>query len=148
MRFLLPGLLALLIVAPASANEVYRTVDERGVVHYSDRPLSARSERLNVKSAATDPERVAAESRELLAGNDAERTQRAAEQESLAAAQSEQAELMADACRQAREAVAAYERTPRLYQTLPDGGRRYLSNEEIVQARQQARQAVIDFCVE
>jgi hypothetical protein len=148
MRFLLAGLLALLLAAPIAANEVYRTVDERGVVHYSDRPLSARSERLNVKSAATDPERVAAESRELLAGNDEERAQRAAEQESLAAARSEQAELMADACRQAREAVAAYERAPRLYETLPDGGRRYLSDEEIVQARQKARQAVIDFCVE
>ena len=35
----LPILLALLLVAPLGAAQVYRWVDREGVVHYSDRPI-------------------------------------------------------------------------------------------------------------
>ena len=145
MRFLLPVLLATLLATPAIANEVYRTVDERGQVVYSDRPLSDRSERVSVESRATDPARAAAESRALLEG-DTQREQRNAERQTVAAARAEQAGIRAEACRQARAAVEAYERSPRLYETLPDGGRRYLGDEEMIAARAQARQAVTDFC--
>ena len=145
MRFLLPALLAAMLVTPALANEVYRTVDERGVVHYSDRPLSDRSQLVKVESKATDPARAAAESRALLEG-DPQREQRGMERQAMAAAQAEQADIRAEDCRQARAAVETYERSPRLYETLPEGGRRYLSEEEMITARAQARQAVLDYC--
>lgn len=143
MRLLLSALLAAIIVTPALAQEVYRTVDERGVVHYTDRPLSDRSQLVKVEAKGTSQPRAAASAGPAPADDPQGDL---VEQDTVAAARTEQAALRAEACRQARTAVAAYERSPRLYETLPDGGRRYLSEEEMIAARAQARQAVIDFC--
>ena len=150
MRFLFPVLLAALMAAPVAANEIYRTVDERGVVSYSDRPLSDRSTLVRVEARTPAMEQAAAAAATRAHGDaddaDAQRRQREADEATLAAAREEQSEIRAAACRQARAAQEAYETAPRLYESLPDGGRRYLSEEEIVRARQEARQAAADFC--
>jgi hypothetical protein len=142
MKFLLSAMLiAALALATAQANEVYRTVDERGVVVYSDRPLGPHSERVYVSARPVDQEQAAPapEAREP-------ESRRDSGERGLAAALEEQRALRAEACQEARQAAEAYERAPRLYEELPDGGRRYLSDEEIVAARSAARQAVEDFC--
>jgi len=143
MRFLSIMLLATLLATPALANEVYRTVDDRGVVVFSDRPLSSASVRVTVETKAP-----AAGEPQAMASADPQRGEDAARERGLQAARTEQAEIKAEACRQARAAVATYETSPRLYESLPDGGRRYLSDEEMAAARQQARQAVADYCVD
>ena len=143
MRFLSIMLLAMLLATPALANEVYRTVDDRGVVVFSDRPLSSASVRVTVETkvpGAGEPQSVASAN--------PQGDEDAARERGLQAARAEQAEIRAEACRQARAAVATYETSPRLYESLPDGGRRYLSDEEMAAARQQARQAVADYCVD
>jgi hypothetical protein len=147
MRFLLLALAAALVTMPAAASDVFRTVDERGVVIYSDRPLSAASQRVNVDSQPTDPERVAAEL-DRLQRPDASGQVGADLSGQVGADLEEQRRMRDEACRQAREMAETYERAPRLYENLPDGGRRFLSDEEIVSARQQARQAVADFCTD
>ena len=147
IRFLLPALVIALLATSANANDVYRTVQRDGTVVYSDRPLSPESVRVNVSSDPTDPERVAAEAAARQAA-DTERRSQAAEGDALAEGLAAQAELRAKACSDARKAYEAYEQAPRLYEPLPDGGRRYLSDEEIVRARESARQAVADFCDE
>jgi len=144
-RFLLPALMMLLASMAATANEVYRTVSSDGTVVYSDRPLSPDSQLVGVASQPTDPERVAAEAAARTETATSRRST-APSDDAFAAALAAQQELRAEACRQAREAAEAYERAPRLYEQLPDGGRRFLSEEELVQARLNARQAVIDFC--
>jgi hypothetical protein len=140
MKFLLSALVALLIAAPALADEVWRTVDAKGLVVFSDRPLSSESVRVSVatSSAAPGPETAP----------QAPATPRGEPSAVNAAARAEQAELVAQACAEARTKLAAYEKTPRLYQELPGGGRRYLTDEETIAARQQARQAVEDFCTD
>jgi hypothetical protein len=145
MRFLLPVLAIALASMAASAQEVYRTIASDGTVTYSDRPLSASSQRVNVATQATDPDRVAAEA-EARRAEEERRRQPPPRDGGIAAALAEQEQLRADACREARQAKAAYQTAPRLYETLPDGGRRFLSDEEVVQARQAADQAVLDFC--
>ncbi len=142
MRFLSIMLLAMLLATPTLANEVYRTVDDRGVVVFSDRPLSSASVRVTVET-----ESPAAGASQSVASADPQRDENAARERGLQAARAEQAEIRAEACRQARAAVETYETSPRLYESLPDGGRRYLSDEEMAAARQQARQAVADYCV-
>lgn len=146
MRFLSTLLLAALLAAPALANDVYRTVDDRGVVVYSDRPLSAASERVSVETKV--PSGTPSAAPQAMASASPQRDEDAARERGLQAARAEQAEIKAEACRQARAAVATYETSPRLYESLPDGGRRYLSDEEMAAARQQARQAVADYCVD
>ena len=149
MRFLFPALLTALLAAPAAANDVYRTIDERGVVVYSDRPLSDRSEPVRVETRSADRPQAAQQAAPpaaQAAEQQSSRSQREADQAMLAAARAEQVEIRATACREARAALEVYETSPRLYETLPDGGRRYLSDEEVVQARVRARQAVANFC--
>jgi hypothetical protein len=143
MKHLLSAMLiAALALATAQASEVYRTIDEHGVVVYSDRPLGPHSERVHVSARPVDQAQAAATA---LQAREPERRQDSGEG-GLAAALEEQRALRTEACREARQAAEAYERAPRLYEELPDGGRRYLSDEEIVAARQAARQAVEDFC--
>ena len=150
IRFLLP-ILALALVSMAAtaqtAQEVYRTVNPDGTVVYSDRPLSASSQLVSMAIRPADPERVAAEADSLLEA-EVERDQRAAEPAGLAEARTEQAAKMAEACRIAQQKAEAYERAPRIYEEMPDGSRRYLSNEDVVRERLAARQAVTDYCPE
>jgi len=146
MRFLFPALLTALLAAPAAANDVYRTVDERGVVVYSDRPLSERSEPVRVEARSAERTQAAEPPAAQAAEERSSRSQREADQAMLAAARAEQVEIRAAACREARAALEVYETSPRLYETLPDGGRRYLSDEEVIQARVRTREAVANFC--
>ena len=144
MRYLLSAvLIAALALATAQASEVYRTVDERGVVVYSDRPLGPHSERVNIATRSVDEEQ-AAQAAALQARQEERR--RDTGEGAIGEALEAQRALRAEACREAQQAAEAYERAPRLYEELPDGGRRYLSDEEIVEARRAARQAVEDFC--
>ena len=145
IRFLLPALVIALVATSANANDVYRTVQKDGTFVYSDRPLSPESVRVNLSSNPTDPERVAAEA-EARRAAEAERRSQGAEANPSASGVAAQGELRAEACGEARKAYEAYEKAPRLYESLPDGGRRYLSDEEVVRARESARQAVADFC--
>ena len=148
MKWLFP-VLALLACAAASAQaqEVYRTLQADGTVVYSDRPLSADSVLVTVDTRPAGAESAATGSRSAAAAGSAGRQDSSAGKESgMAAAVAEQKAMRAEACREAKAAAEAYERSPRLYEELPDGGRRYLSDEEIAEARQNARQAVVDFC--
>ncbi|HUG98752.1 MAG TPA: DUF4124 domain-containing protein [Gammaproteobacteria bacterium] len=147
IRFLLPVLVIALASMAATAQEVYRTVNPDGTVVYSDRPLSERSQLVSVAIRPTDPERAAAEADALLEAEE-ERDQRSAAPAGLAEARAEQAEKMAEACRIAQQKAEAYERAPRIYEEMPDGSRRYLSDEDVVRERLAARQAVTDYCPE
>ena len=144
MKTLLSALLLLALatsLAYAQVEDVYRTVKPDGTVIYSDRPISADSVLVKVQSQPTGEARAAAE-----AGAANTFAAQPGEGEALAAAREEQARLRAAACEEARKMLATYENSPRLYEQLPDGGRRFLTDEETVQARVAARQAVADYC--
>ncbi|MGD9387436.1 MAG: DUF4124 domain-containing protein [Gammaproteobacteria bacterium] len=143
MRTLFITLLLTLAAVTAHAEDVYRTVQSDGTVVYSDRPLSSDSVKITLNTRLSEEARVAAEASAAAA---AAAAQAGSGDDDMAAALAEQQRLRAEACQKAREALALYERSPRLYETLPDGGRRYLSDEEIATARMEARRAVADFC--
>ena len=142
MKVLLTMLALLLTVtAAAAAEEIYRTVQGDGTVVYSDRPLSDQSVLVDVSTKPAD-----AGENPVLAAEANRNREEDTGSSAMAAAVEEQKAMRAEACREARETLEAYDRAPRLYEELPGGGRRYLSDEEIVRARQAARQAVVDFC--
>lgn len=144
-QFLTTLISCLLLAGAAAASDVFVTYDERGQPTYSDRPLSADSRALDIRSAPTDPDQVAAEQAALQEREAASR--RRAEEAALTAGLSEEeAARRVEQCRQARETAATYETAQRLYEDLPDGGRRYLSDEELDQARERARQAIAQYC--
>jgi hypothetical protein len=148
MKALFSALLLLLLAVTASpayaeAEEVYRTVKSDGTVVYSDRPISQDSVLVQVKSQPGQANQGSAGS----AGSATQATgSRAAGNGDMAAARAEQARLKADACADARKALETYETSPKLYEQLADGSRRYLSDEEVIEARLKARRAVADFC--
>jgi Domain of unknown function (DUF4124) len=151
VRMLWLGCLALLAY-PLWGGEVYRSVDENGNVRYSDRPEGPGSERVQIVIAhphATPPPaptaaQGAAPSTEAppatsQPGQDAT----AATHEPTAA---EKAEERKHNCDVATERLERYQVSHRLYRSLPDGGREYLTDEEIDEARSKAAAEVDKWC--
>ena len=138
---------SILIILPfgVSATEVYRTVDENGHITYSDLPSDV-AERVTVRpivdtfSASSGRESRQAESGP--AGTDPAM----AAQETDSADQSQDAPDRAQNCQVARERAEAYSASRRLFRTLPDGEREYLSSAEIDEARARAQSDVANWC--
>jgi len=138
--------LLLLTAQGALAAEVYRFVDANGLVVYSDRPTGAEGEeQITVTVATAAPRRVTA-------------TPAAATEDAAAATARLTAELpreptpqevaadRARNCELARQKNETYSTSHRLYESLPDGERRYLTAEEIDQARAKAAADVAAWC--
>jgi len=130
MRYLA---LALLLCGTANAQNaaMYRTVAPDGTVSFSDVPISANSEMITVLV------RSAARTREP----EPEPAAKPAEQDSGVAAQIEAN------CRLAKEQQASIaDDSTRVYRVLPSGERQFLTDEEIVAAREQAEEDVAQWC--
>lgn len=141
-----------LILAGGMAHaqkEVYRWVDRDGNVIYSDVPLDPDAQPTGLTYRATSPSQVAARQQQ-----EATRFARAEEQAGAEAEQAaETAQKRQEAARQreigcaaARKRMETYTTAPRLYETLPDGQRRYLTDAEIDEARASAMDDVTAWC--
>jgi hypothetical protein len=138
---------AILMILPcgAFAAEVYRSVDENGVVVYSDRPTD-KTELIEVDTGV-DARRSASESQ---AANDesddsAPNTPFAAEIPREATPE----EIAADRarnCEYARQMMTTYSQSHRLFRDGANGEREYLSAAEIDEARSRAESNVATWC--
>lgn len=144
------AVLACAMLAAASAQaDVYQWTDEQGNVHYGDRPMGAGAqERLDIRSAPTDPSAVRERSearRQALA----ERREAAEEQ---AAGEPTPEELRAEReerqkkCSESRERLQKYLTSRRLYREGEDGERVYLDEEQMAVARARAQETVEEYC--
>lgn len=136
---------ALLFFAALSAlgAEVYRSVDENGVVRYSDRPDSD-SELVYVATLRGSTTRSAPSQRASEPETEQPPVTGGEIVEGPSAA--ERAEEKRRNCEIARERVARYRESRRLFRELPDGEREYLSDSEIVEARSSADADVGRWC--
>jgi hypothetical protein len=137
----------------AAEKEVFRWVDDDGVVHYSDRPTDPRARSTGVTFSATDPGRIREQElrkweQERQADADAsdEEQQRPAEEAMAANLKAQEERVRQLECNAARERFATYTTAPRLYESLPGGERRYLTEEELTAARTQAEKDVETWC--
>lgn len=143
------GLALTLTLASAASADVYRFVDSKGNVQYTDKPALLPAEKLAVQSRATDAAEVdagAAAERARTAAADTARQQAATTRADQAKANQITATAKAEQCVKARERSEAYSTSKRLYETLPDGERRYLTDAELDEARAQAEKAVAEMC--
>lgn len=140
---------ALVFAAGASANEIYKWVDEDGNVHYEDRPSGATSEeRLTLTYARTNSSAVNGRIQARLdrqASRD-EAKAAAAEAEEQAAEQAAVAAERGKACERARARLESYLQSRRLYRTDANGERVYLDDSQRQEARQKAEEQVTEFC--
>ncbi len=136
---------SILILLPVgvSATEVYRSIDENGLIVYSDRP-SDLAERVDVRPVV---DRFSVSSRRDAASEPAlPDTVMAAAQNADATTPDEAAAQRARNCQLARERAETYSVSRRLFRTLPDGERQYLSDAEIEEARARAQSDVANWC--
>lgn len=152
-KFLLFLTLAAVAGQAAAEKEVFRWVDENGTVHYSDRPMDPRAQSTGITFQPTDQARLREnELRQWEQDQKAEADQRDAEQQQPAEdameanrkAQEERIRQLE--CNAARERFETYTTAPRLYESLPGGERRYLTDDELDAARAQAESDVESWC--
>lgn len=143
--------LLLTLAALAAGNavaDVYMYKDEKGNTQYTDKPPLLPAERLNVQSQRTDT--VAAQERSQAV---VQRTNPSAPPpaagnspaDKRAAAESS-AKDKADRCIKARERYDKYMNSPRLFEEGKDGERRYLTDAELDNARNQAKASMDAMC--
>jgi len=134
------AVIGLLLSASAMAG-VYRWVDAQGNVHYTDKP-QGQAEKVEIESRPTDQARIAAQREASLnqasEHEESRQKQLAADKEQQAKDQDEATEKAAN-CTRATERLERYETAHRLYKPLEGGERQYLSDDEIDQARLDAK---------
>ncbi|MGD8339702.1 MAG: DUF4124 domain-containing protein [Gammaproteobacteria bacterium] len=138
---------SILVLLPfgALATEVYRSVDENGIVVYSDRPGDS-NETVDVKPVVDSFGASARAQRENADPGQATPNTLLAATSTSEAPQEPSAAERARNCQVARERSETYSNSRRLFRTLPDGEREYLSDAEIEEARATAQSDVANWC--
>lgn len=138
-----------LLVAAAGVADVYKYKDEQGNVLYTDKPRTLPAERLDVKSQKTDT--VALQARQDADIKRMQEADKARQQANTQRADQQQAGQLtakdkADRCAKARERYDSYMNSQKLYESLPNGERRYLTSEELDAARASAKATMDVLC--
>jgi hypothetical protein len=148
--FIFVTLSALLIAGASGAGEVYRTQDNTGHPVYTDKPDKLPAEKLDIKTSDTDV--VGAQERydammEGAAESDAARTEAAAEKAATRKAEKAEAADLVKRCNEARDNYQSLMRARRIYEPgAVEGERRYLDDNEISAARDDAKQLMDEYC--
>jgi hypothetical protein len=133
-----------LLVLPASAADVYRSVDAQGNVVYSDRPGDAASVKVAIRTLTPAPGQPAPAPAPEPAAAPAEA---APDQAAIEAAERAQlAEDRAANCAIATERNERYQTSRRLYRVDAAGERVYLDDDALTQARADAAADVTRWC--
>jgi hypothetical protein len=144
----LTGLSLLAAFSQATQADVYKYTDAQGKVQYTDKPKTLPAERIGLQSRRTDDsavqEREEAERRRLQEADNQRRDNAAAADKGQANAAP--AKDKTQVCNEAREQYAKYMSTQRMYESLPNGERRYLNAEELDRARATAKTAMDTLC--
>lgn len=129
------------------AADVYRSVDENGNVIYSDRPENEGAELVFVASRTPAARPSAPAARGGRANEDADEAPEVSGGEILQEPSAAEREAeRARNCTIARERAERYAVSHRLFRTLPNGEREYLSDTDIDTARAQAQADVSNWC--
>jgi ATPase subunit of ABC transporter with duplicated ATPase domains len=144
------ALAAAALCGPAYAGDtqIYRTVDAQGNVIYTDKTSSANTQQTTVhyhEPSAEDLKDLE-QQRKALQATETQRLQEAVNSNSARAQQEKQQQALQARCESARSHFNATKDAGRLYQQNAQGDRVYLTDQEAVATRIQARQAMIDVC--
>jgi Domain of unknown function (DUF4124) len=134
-----------LALASAANADVYKYKDEKGNILYTDRPLHLPAERLSVQSQRTDL--VALEERTADEATEAADREKARQDAAKAKAEQQKATAgKAEACNQARQDYLSRMNAQRVYEDMPNGTRRYLTEAELAVTRNSAKTAMDALC--
>ena len=141
----LARLLAVSALFPASADEIYKSVDAQGHVVYSDRANNAAAKKTEVAVQQADPNEAArlAKERILLQADDDQRKRQELD-ESRAKAQQEAARP--EQCKNARDRYNFLQSVNRLVTQDANGNRVYYTDAQFDQIRADARRTMNTAC--
>ena len=137
------------LTAQSACADVYEYRDDKGNKLYTDKPSTLPAQRIDIKTQKTDTVAVQArQQEEMKKAQDAERArqQAASGQPQQEAAPTLSAADKTDRCAKARQRFDSYSTSQRLYETLPNNERRYLSDLEIDAARSSAKASMDALC--
>ncbi len=134
----------------ALAQTLYKTVDSQGRATYSDKPVSRDSQPTTVQVTAPNPDDAVRLQREQAeAATYAKRLQnRQLTEQQKAAEKAEQQRQLKNACSEARYRYKVLSEGGRIVEVGDKGERNYLSSEDIVAGREEARAVVDEYCSE
>ena len=150
MKPLVTIVAALLALGTAQAGEVFVTKDAQGRTVYTDRPESLPAQKVKIASKTTDTVDVA--SRQTGETKGYEAADDAAAKAAAKTADARQAKEMtavdkAKRCEDSRQRYEHYMNAQRLYEPGEnEGERRYLDDDEITAARENAKRTMDEFC--
>ena len=130
---------------PASADQVYKTVDAQGHVTYSDRPTAPSARKTEITVQQADPAeaaRLAKENQVLKSEDDLRRKQQANDDKTKA----QQDKAKQARCQVARDQYNSVKDARRLYQNDAEGNRVYYTDTEADAKREAARQVMTLAC--
>ena len=133
----------------AVADTVYKWLDTSGQVHYTDRPPEVPGARVlgiferNVLQEVDQGAQSASQASGAAASSFDEEP---ASRDVVSSVEADMAKVRAGQCKQAQERYKTYIESRRLFRQLPNGEREYLTDEELTQARIEAKQAVEEYC--
>ena len=140
------------VATMAAAETVYKWMDARGQVHYTDLPPREPGARIlatyqgavpvgeeDEDGGESGPDPLPPGFAESDVPDGDTRAAAAAVQRDLSAIRAEQ-------CKQAQARYKQYIESRRLYRETPDGQRQYLSDAELAQARVDAKKDVDEYC--
>lgn len=140
-------ILGLLMLAPLAQAAIYKWVDERGNVHYGERPVGSQAEELKISNdpgpvpAVPEQERLEKQQR-LLQGYE----KRRAEDRKQRDDEAKKAEERKQACLKVRDKLRYFEESRYLYRLGENGERRILTNEERAAETDRLRGEVKRYC--
>ena len=151
MRYQAIAFALMLVLVGASApavGEIYKWTDEDGNVHFGDKPVGEDPQRVAIQSRPTNPARV--ESRVQARASAAAK---AAEEEAAATPAGPTEEQMQarlaerqEKCDSYRERLQRFVTSRRIYREDENGERVYMSEEEMLEAREKVENQVQDYC--
>jgi chromatin remodeling complex protein RSC6 len=134
---------AVLMLGAVANADVYKSVDAKGNVEYTDKPASLPAQRLNVQTQKTDQASTQARADEERKRQEADDKQQQKPSDKGAAKPSPD---KGDACDKAKARSESYQNSPRLYEDLGNGERRYLTDAELDAARASAKATMDAVC--
>ena len=148
-KMLVLVLSAAALMTSAGAGEIYKNVDEEGKVHYVDRPTGeSGEERLAITYSGTNSAAVSAQTKrrqDYMEALDEALSETESRREAEAQARAEM-EARAAKCQESRARLESYLQAHRLYRQDESGERQYLDDEQILEARRKAEEAIQEHC--
>ena len=149
-KILVLVLAAAALATSAFAGEIYKYVDDDGNVHYEDRPSGeSGEERMNITYAGTSSAAVSSQVKrreDYMEALDEARKETANRREAEAQAKAE-LEARAAKCEKNRARLESYLQAHRLYRENEAGEREYLDDQQILEARRKAEEAIQETCM-